>query len=261
MVVGDRAGAELAWELAATRLGRFVGLVVIDRGHPRVADPDGVVTTPLPTGGDQHHRVWSARRPRGRWPGQPALRLRRLPTWTSWGGAARRSRRHNWPPRSFCAPAPGSALVDYGLAGRMCCERSGCCDVVVGRPRTTGRRPATSTPSSWRSPTCRAGWSASGFRRRLFIDEVADARRRVLQLSARRRRRHEHRVRLRDVELGHRLRRHGDDAGPDHVSPCSLVARDGAGGRRSGLGRRQRGRRLAAGHPAPPAGPARANGD
>ena len=43
VVVGDRAGGELAWELAATRLGRFVGLVVIDRGHPRVADPNGVI--------------------------------------------------------------------------------------------------------------------------------------------------------------------------------------------------------------------------
>jgi len=43
VVVGDRAGGELAWELAATRLGRFVGLVVIDRGHPRVADRNGVV--------------------------------------------------------------------------------------------------------------------------------------------------------------------------------------------------------------------------
>jgi len=43
VVVGDRAGGELAWELAATRLGRFVGLVVIDRGHPRVTDRDGVV--------------------------------------------------------------------------------------------------------------------------------------------------------------------------------------------------------------------------
>ncbi len=43
VVVGDRAGAELAWKLAATRLGRFVGLVAIDRGHPRVADADGVV--------------------------------------------------------------------------------------------------------------------------------------------------------------------------------------------------------------------------
>lgn len=43
VVVGDRSGAELAWKLAATRLGRFVGLVAIDRGHPRVADLDGVV--------------------------------------------------------------------------------------------------------------------------------------------------------------------------------------------------------------------------
>jgi pimeloyl-ACP methyl ester carboxylesterase len=43
LLVGDRVGAELAWELAATRLDRFIGLVVIDRGHPRVADVTGVV--------------------------------------------------------------------------------------------------------------------------------------------------------------------------------------------------------------------------
>lgn len=43
VVVGDRAGGDLAWELAATKLGRFVGLVVIDRGHPRVADLHGEV--------------------------------------------------------------------------------------------------------------------------------------------------------------------------------------------------------------------------
>src|ERR1700710_707068 len=43
VVVGDRTGADLAWELAATRLGRFAGLVAIDRGHPRVADADGGV--------------------------------------------------------------------------------------------------------------------------------------------------------------------------------------------------------------------------
>ncbi|OBK26506.1 alpha/beta hydrolase [Mycobacterium asiaticum] len=43
VVVGDRTGAELAWELAATRLGRFAGLVAIDRPHPRVADANGVV--------------------------------------------------------------------------------------------------------------------------------------------------------------------------------------------------------------------------
>jgi len=43
VLVGDRAGAELAWELAATRFDRFTGLVVIDRGHPRVPDQDGEV--------------------------------------------------------------------------------------------------------------------------------------------------------------------------------------------------------------------------
>lgn len=43
VVFGDRAGGEIAWELAATRVGRFVGLVVVDRGHPRVADSNGVV--------------------------------------------------------------------------------------------------------------------------------------------------------------------------------------------------------------------------
>jgi pimeloyl-ACP methyl ester carboxylesterase len=43
LLVGDRVGGELAWELAATRLDRFIGLVVIDRGHPRVAGADGLV--------------------------------------------------------------------------------------------------------------------------------------------------------------------------------------------------------------------------
>lgn len=43
VLVGDRAGGTLAWEAAATRLGRFVGLIAIDRGHPRVADRSGVV--------------------------------------------------------------------------------------------------------------------------------------------------------------------------------------------------------------------------
>jgi pimeloyl-ACP methyl ester carboxylesterase len=43
LLVGDRVGGELAWELAATRLDRFIGLVVIDRGHPCVADQAGVV--------------------------------------------------------------------------------------------------------------------------------------------------------------------------------------------------------------------------
>jgi pimeloyl-ACP methyl ester carboxylesterase len=43
LLVGDRIGGELAWELAATRLDRFIGLVVIDRGHPRIADQAGVI--------------------------------------------------------------------------------------------------------------------------------------------------------------------------------------------------------------------------
>lgn len=44
IVVGDRlGGGELAWELAATRLDRFTGLVAIDRGHPRVADLNGTI--------------------------------------------------------------------------------------------------------------------------------------------------------------------------------------------------------------------------
>ncbi|BBZ27939.1 alpha/beta hydrolase [Mycolicibacterium madagascariense] len=43
LLVGDRVGGELAWELAATRLDRFIGLVVVDRGHPRVPDQAGVV--------------------------------------------------------------------------------------------------------------------------------------------------------------------------------------------------------------------------
>ena len=41
LLVGDRLGGELAWELAATRLDRFIGLVVVDRGHPRVPDLAG----------------------------------------------------------------------------------------------------------------------------------------------------------------------------------------------------------------------------
>jgi pimeloyl-ACP methyl ester carboxylesterase len=43
LLVGDRTGGELAWSLAATQGERFTGLVVIDCGHPRVPDIDGVV--------------------------------------------------------------------------------------------------------------------------------------------------------------------------------------------------------------------------
>src|ERR1700761_4958569 len=34
LLVGDRIGGELAWELAATRLDRVIGLVGIDQGQP-----------------------------------------------------------------------------------------------------------------------------------------------------------------------------------------------------------------------------------
>lgn len=44
VVVGDRDSAELAWKLAATKLGRFAGLVAIDRAHPRVPDATGAIT-------------------------------------------------------------------------------------------------------------------------------------------------------------------------------------------------------------------------
>lgn len=43
VLVGDRSGGDCAWELAATRLDRFIGLVAIDRGHPRAPDRNGVV--------------------------------------------------------------------------------------------------------------------------------------------------------------------------------------------------------------------------
>ncbi|MCB0927913.1 MAG: alpha/beta hydrolase [Mycobacterium sp.] len=38
VLFGDRAGAERAWELAATSPGRFTALVAVDRGHPRASD-------------------------------------------------------------------------------------------------------------------------------------------------------------------------------------------------------------------------------
>jgi pimeloyl-ACP methyl ester carboxylesterase len=46
VLVGDRAGAELAWPLAARHLNRFTALVVVDRGHPCAAEPDGEAVCP-----------------------------------------------------------------------------------------------------------------------------------------------------------------------------------------------------------------------
>jgi pimeloyl-ACP methyl ester carboxylesterase len=46
VVVGDREGARLAWQLAATCQDRFTGLVAVDCGHPRAADAIGAVQDP-----------------------------------------------------------------------------------------------------------------------------------------------------------------------------------------------------------------------
>jgi pimeloyl-ACP methyl ester carboxylesterase len=43
LLVGDRAGGELAWKVAAAQRERFTGLVVIDCGHPGVPDVNGVI--------------------------------------------------------------------------------------------------------------------------------------------------------------------------------------------------------------------------
>lgn len=43
LLVGDGVGGELAWNLAASQRERFTGLVVIDCGHPRVPNIDGVI--------------------------------------------------------------------------------------------------------------------------------------------------------------------------------------------------------------------------
>ncbi|WP_225726369.1 MULTISPECIES: alpha/beta fold hydrolase [unclassified Nocardia] len=42
-VAGRGAGATLAWQVAAGGMGRFVSLVVADRGHPALPGADGVV--------------------------------------------------------------------------------------------------------------------------------------------------------------------------------------------------------------------------
>lgn len=43
ILVGDRAGGELAWDVAAAEQERFTGLVAIDVGHPRVPDAQRMV--------------------------------------------------------------------------------------------------------------------------------------------------------------------------------------------------------------------------
>ncbi|NTY60804.1 alpha/beta hydrolase [Mycolicibacterium sphagni] len=72
LLVGDGAGAELAWDLAAGHRGRFTGLVAIDCGHPGVPNADGVirekdcpaveVDTTILVGGRSAHAVARASR-------------------------------------------------------------------------------------------------------------------------------------------------------------------------------------------------------
>jgi len=102
LLVGDRIGGELAWELAATRLDRFIGLVVIDRGHPRVADLTGVIR-------DEHcppvemntTALVSTRPPRAPSPRPASATCTATFGWsTCWAGATRRSPPRSWPPRS-----------------------------------------------------------------------------------------------------------------------------------------------------------------
>ena len=117
--------------------------------------------------------------------------------------------------------------------------------------RNADRRRSGSTPSCSRSPTCRAACRASACTRAHFLDEVAEHGAEALQLPARRRRRDEHRRRLRDVVVGARLRRLRDDARtstrcgrvPWHEGTALCLA-DVA------VGRRLAGRRLAAPDPA-----------
>lgn len=45
-LVGRGTGADLAWRLVASDFDRFVSLIVVGRGHPAVADLDGVVAMP-----------------------------------------------------------------------------------------------------------------------------------------------------------------------------------------------------------------------
>ncbi|MCX4094232.1 alpha/beta hydrolase [Nocardia sp. alder85J] len=44
VLVGNGAGAEVAWQLAARGYGRFIGMVAIGRGHPALADAEGTVS-------------------------------------------------------------------------------------------------------------------------------------------------------------------------------------------------------------------------
>ena len=83
------------------------------------------------------------------------------------------------------------------------------------------------------------------------------ARHRGLQLPARRRRRHEHRGRLRDHVVGPRVRRHGVRPRHRHAPAAHPPAGDGDGPVRPGLARPRAGAAVAALDPQAPDGPGR----
>ena len=76
-----------------------------------------------------------------------------------------------------------------------------------------------------------------------FLDDGRRARRRGVQLPARRRRRDEHGRRLRDVLVGARLRRLRDEARPRHAAPRPVARGHRAVPRRPRVGRRRARRR------------------
>ena len=94
-------------------------------------------------------------------------------------------------------------------------------------------------------------------RRGVLPRRGARARHRGLQLPARRRRRDEHRRRLRDLVVGARLRRPGHGAGLRHAAADAVAAGHRAAAGRRAVARRHAGRRVAAPDPAAPARPAR----
>ena len=113
VVVGDRAGGDLAWELAATRLGRFVGLVASTADIRRLPMSKARSGTQTARRWRWAPPCWSARPPRGRWPATASATCTPSTARSICSpGAMRKSRPRSWPPRSCCAPAPGKCLVD-----------------------------------------------------------------------------------------------------------------------------------------------------
>ena len=101
LLVGDRVGGELAWELAATRLDRFIGLVVIDRGHPRVADPTGVIRDEHCPPVEMNTTALVSTPPRAPSPKPASATYTATTGWSiCWAGETPRSPRRSWRPRS-----------------------------------------------------------------------------------------------------------------------------------------------------------------